>query len=213
MHNLVTFVGRVTDSMILVATMDNDEELESYERHAVQILKSLKTTSPSKCTIEAGNYYYHYIIESNVCYMALAERYYPKRLAFQYLEELCREFTRSHGPDIHTFSRPYQAINFDPKMNKLRKEYLDPQAPKNVQKLSQDLSDIHNIMHQNIQEILKRGESLERVATKGSVLLQESKRFDKNARYLNLQALYRTIGPLLALLLVILFVVYMKFIR
>ena len=74
----------------------------------------------------------------------------------------------------------------DPKMNKIRKEYLDPQSPKNIQKLNADLSEIHSIMVANINEILKRGEQLERVSTKGSALLTESKQFDKAARHVNL---------------------------
>ncbi len=145
--------------------------------------------------------------------MALTEKFYPKKLAFQYLDELCREFTRCHASEIATFSRPYQAINFDPKMNRIRKEYLDPQSPKNVSKLNQDLSEIHSIMLANINDILKRGESLERVSGKGQALLTESKQFDKAARYVNLQAMYKQLGPLIAIVLIVLFVIYLKFFR
>lgn len=45
----------------------------------------------------AGQYYFHYVIEAGVVYLTLAEKGYPKRLAFQYLTELHREFDRIHG--------------------------------------------------------------------------------------------------------------------
>eukprot|EP00460_Paracercomonas_marina_P001603 EW706470.1.p1 GENE.EW706470.1~~EW706470.1.p1 ORF type:complete len:146 (+),score=50.19 EW706470.1:153-590(+) len=143
--------------------------------------------------------------------MALAEKFYPKKLAFQYLDELCREFTRCHGAEIATFSRPYQAINFDPRLTRIRRDYLDPQSPKNVQKLNADLTEIHSIMMQNINDLLRRGEALDRVSTKGSALLTESKQFDRTARLVNLQALYKSIAPLAAIALVILFVLWWGF--
>ena len=47
-----------------------------------------------------------------VCYLTLAEKSYPKRLAFQYLEELQSEFSRLYGRQIDTATRPYAFIKF-----------------------------------------------------------------------------------------------------
>lgn len=46
-------------------------------------------------------------------------------------------------------------------MNKIRREYLDPSSPANVKKLNSDLSEIHNIMTQSIQDMIQRGEKLD----------------------------------------------------
>jgi hypothetical protein len=43
-----------------------------------------------------------------------------------------------------------------------RKDYNDPNSRQNMSKLNSDLSDIHSIMKQNIQEVLNRGEKLDR---------------------------------------------------
>lgn len=53
-----------------------------------------------------------YIIEGGVCYLALCERGYPKKLAFQYLEELQNEFQRLYMGQIETVARPYAFIKF-----------------------------------------------------------------------------------------------------
>jgi len=42
-----------------------------------------------------------------VCYLSLCERGYPKKLAFQYLEELQNEFQRLYLGQIETVARPY----------------------------------------------------------------------------------------------------------
>ena len=42
-----------------------------------------------------------------------------------------------------------------------RKEYANPASKENMSKLNSDLTDIHNVMRQNIQEVLSRGERIE----------------------------------------------------
>jgi vesicle transport protein SEC22 len=209
--SLGTLVARVVDGMILVATMDHMES--EYAAAAKKILKTLRPTSPARCTIEAGPFYYHYILEQGVAYLTLCERGYPRRLAFQFLGEVHAEFMRSHGADLPRYSRPYACVAFEPRLSKMRREYLDPQAPGNLKKLNTDLSEIHNIMQQNIQDVLQRGEKLDVMESRSSNLLQESKKFEKYGRYINLQALYKTYGPVVAVVLVVLFVIYIRFFR
>lgn len=42
----------------------------------------------------------------------MCERSYPKKLAFQYLEDLKSEFERVNGSQIETAARPYAFIKF-----------------------------------------------------------------------------------------------------
>lgn len=53
-----------------------------------------------------------YIIEGRVCYLTMCDRAYPKKLAFQYLEDLANEFERVNGSQIETAARPYAFIKF-----------------------------------------------------------------------------------------------------
>lgn len=211
MNNLITYIARTTDSMLLVASMDHSFELEEYKSSAKKILKNIKPSSPAKCTIAAGAMLYHYYIEDAVVYLALCERSYPKRLAFTYLEELQRAFAQQYGQEVHRFSRPYAAVEFDPQMQRLRKQYLDPRSPQNMDKINDNLNDIHNIMVQNIQEVLHRGETLDNMQTKSYALLNESKKFDKYARYVNLLSQYKAAAPFLALALLVILVIWFRF--
>lgn len=153
------------------------------------------------------------MIEQGVAYLTLCERGYPRRLAFQYLSEVHAEFSKVHGSELLRYSRPYACVSFEPRLSKLRRDYLDPQAPGNLRKLNSDLTDIHHIMQQNIQDVLQRGESLDHIHSKSSHLLAESKRFEKYGRHINLMAMYRAYGPVVAVMLVVLFVIYLRFFR
>lgn len=44
--------------------------------------------------------------------MTMCDRAYPKKLAFQYLEDLKNEFERVNGAQIETAARPYAFIKF-----------------------------------------------------------------------------------------------------
>lgn len=57
-------------------------------------------------------YVLSYIIEGRVCYLTMCDRAYPKKLAFQYLEDLKNEFERVNVAQIETAARPYAFIKF-----------------------------------------------------------------------------------------------------
>lgn len=57
-------------------------------------------------------FFLSYIIEGRVCYLTMCDRAYPKKLAFQYLEDLKNEFERVNGAQIETAARPYAFIKF-----------------------------------------------------------------------------------------------------
>ena len=50
--------------------------------------------------------------EYGVCYLVLTDKGYPKKLAYQYLEELQSEFSRLYGTQIESVNRPYAFIKF-----------------------------------------------------------------------------------------------------
>ncbi len=97
-----------------------------------------------------------------VCYLALCDKSYPKKLAFSYLEEIQQEFQASHGHEIGTVARPYACVKFDSVIQRAKKQYKDARAQRNLNKLNEELGDVTRIMNKNIQDVLGRGEQLDR---------------------------------------------------
>lgn len=204
-------IGRATDGMPLVGTHDASEAIFEFTSRAKDILKSLNHASPARCTIEVGTFYFHYIIEDNICYLTLVAKSYPKQLAFQYLETLHGEFFRAHGARVNHFSRPYQAITFDPLLAKIRREFLDPRSANNMKKLSDNLADIQHVMKKNIQDVITRGDKLDNLGQRSSTLVQEAKRFHDKSRWMNIVSAMKSYAPVVALVLILLAYLYFKF--
>jgi vesicle transport protein SEC22 len=45
-------------------------------------------------------------------YLTIADKSYPRKLAFLYLDELAREFWNSYGAKVETARKPYAFVGF-----------------------------------------------------------------------------------------------------
>lgn len=53
-----------------------------------------------------------YLISDNVVFLTIADKSYPRKLAFSYLDELSKEFSTTYGPKVETVRKPYAFIGF-----------------------------------------------------------------------------------------------------
>jgi len=140
-------------------------------------------------------------------------------LTFVYLEEVAdgmtKELMREYGDrwryTVDTAARPYAFIKYDPLIQRLARDFVDPTSRANSSKLNSDLTDIQNIMKRNIEEVLNRGEKLENVSAISSKLVDQSKEFKWGAKKLTWQAMLNQYGPIAAGGVFIVFVLYLKF--
>ncbi|KAL5715020.1 SNAP receptor [Ranunculus cassubicifolius] len=155
----LTMIARVTDGLPLAEGLDDgrdQNDADFYKSQAKALFKNLSKgqSHPSRMSIETGPNIFHYIIEGYVCYLTMCDRSYPKKLAFQYLEDLKTEFERVNGGQIETAARPYAFIKFDTFIQKTKKSYLDTHTQRNIAKLNDELYEVHQIMTRNVQEVL-----------------------------------------------------------
>eukprot|EP00245_Coleochaete_scutata_P007014 TRINITY_DN21969_c0_g1_i1.p1 TRINITY_DN21969_c0_g1~~TRINITY_DN21969_c0_g1_i1.p1 ORF type:complete len:221 (+),score=42.85 TRINITY_DN21969_c0_g1_i1:185-847(+) len=212
----LTLIARVTDGLPLAEGLDDGREgtkdLELYKQQAKTLFKKMSQgqSSASRMSIETGPYYFHYIIEGGVCYLTLCARAYPKKLAFQYLEELQQEFEKVNRSQIETVARPYAFIKFDTFIQKTKKLYLDTRTQRNLSKLNDDLYEVQQIMTRNIQEVLGVGERLDQVTKMSNTLTSESRIYSQKAKELSRQAALKKWTPLLVVVLVVLVVLWLR---
>ncbi|KAJ1625834.1 R-SNARE [Pavlovales sp. CCMP2436] len=210
----LTIIARVVDGLPLAASMEDDKyhrDLDVYKNQAKRIFKQLTNSSPGRLSIETGSEIFHYLIEGGVCYLVLTERAYPKRLAFNYLEELQKEFNLLYATEVDSATRPYAFIKFDTFIQKTKKLYMDTRAQRNVNKLNEDLADVQKIMMTNIQEVLGRGERLDSVARHSGKLRDGAREYARQAKYLNTQMLLRKYGPVVLVVGIVLLMLYWRF--
>ncbi|XP_042068294.1 25.3 kDa vesicle transport protein-like [Salvia splendens] len=211
----LTMIARAIDGLPLVEGLDDGRDVQDAEFYKQQVKALFKNLArgqnePSRMSIETGPYIFHYIIEERVCYLTMCDRAYPKKLAFQYLEDLKNEFEGVYGNQIETAARPYAFIKFDTFIQKTKKMYQDTTTQRNISKLNDELYEVHQIMTRNVQEVLGVGEKLDQVSQMSSRLTSESRMYADRAKDLNRQALIRKWAPVAVVLGVVFLLLYVR---
>lgn len=205
---------RLSDALPLTASLADDQdafanELCDYERQAKRIVKHLsqevrlRPADHGAASIEAGYFVFHYITANNVVYLTLAERAYPRRLAFAFLDDVRREFETVYGGQVNLASRPYEMIRFDTFIKKTKRVYMDANASGNVERLHSDLLDVKNIMTRSIHEVLGRGERLDTLQNTSSQLSAESKKYLRRAKRATWILKMRQYTPVVAVVVIL----------
>lgn len=211
----LTLIARIADGLPLAEGLDSDKdvEIDQYKAQAKSLFKRFSmqpSQQASRLSVESGKYIFHYLIEAGLCFLTLTDKGYPKKLAFQYLEELSGEFGRLYGAQVDGVTRPYAFIKFDTFIQKTKKLYVDTRTQRNLAKLNEDLSEVHSIMTRNIQEVLGQGEKLDNMTRLSNTLSAESRQYASKAKDLHRQALMRKYVPLAVIVFVVLLVLYIR---
>ena len=183
----------------------------------------------AKCSLESGSYTFHYMIQQGVCYLTLCDKGYPKRLAFLYLDDIHGEFVQFLDETeakkaaeekrqpmewtrvVDLVGRPYAYIKFDKNIKKIGKEFANPGSRSNTNHLNDDLADIQSIMKKNINEVLKRGDNIEHMQSVTGDLKNQAQSFRWGAKKVNLMAQWQQVAPFVAVAVVLLFILFLKF--
>ncbi|TNN69888.1 Vesicle-trafficking protein SEC22b [Liparis tanakae] len=209
----LTIITRLTDGLPLAASIQEDEktgrDLQHYQNQAKQLCRKLNAQSPDRCTLEAGDMNFHYLIAQGVCYLFLCEAQFPKKMAFAYLGDLHSEFYEQYGKKVATVTRPYSFIEFDTYIQKTKKSFVDSRARRNFGSINTELQDVQRIMVANIEEVLQRGESLSALDTKASNLSSLSKKYRSDAKYLNTRSTYAKVAAVSVFFITL--IIYVRF--
>jgi len=201
---------------MLCASVD-DEQTESslaeIKSQVKMVLRRLNRNSEPQASIESGQYTLHYLISSDIVFMCICDRSYPRKLAFTYLSDLSTEFTTTYpAQQVQSMSmRPYAFMEFDTFISKTKSTYSDTRATQNLDKLNDELRDVTKVMTKNIEDLLYRGDSLERMGEMSSRLRDDSKKYRQAAVRINWELLLKQYGPLGALGFVIILFIWLRF--
>lgn len=196
-----------------VPPKQTESSLSEIKTQIKLILRRLNRNAESQASIESGNYTIHYLIASDIVYFCITERSYPRKLAFTYLSDLANEFTTIYpmAQLLNPTLRPYAFMEFDNFISKTKSTYSDARATQNLDKLNDELRDVTKVMTKNIEDLLYRGDSLERMGEMSSRLRDDSKKYRRAAVRINWELMLKQYGPFGALGFIIIVFLWWRF--
>lgn len=153
---------------------------------------SLKPLQGSAQYLTGVHSYYRH---EDLIFFAITERSFPKELAAMYLDDVSAEFLSTHR-DVDYRSgtlRPYAFNDFDTFMQRTKKSYENPRASNNLDKVQAQLKETTQIMSKNLEDLLYRGDSLDRMGQMSSDLRESSKKYKRAAVRINWELLLKQV--------------------
>lgn len=136
-----------------------------------------------------------YYRQDELVFFAITERSFPKELAAIYLDDVSSEFCSTHK-DVEYLSpnlRPYAYNEFDTFIQRTKKSYENPRASDNLDKVQAQLKETTQIMSKNLEDLLYRGDSLERMSNLSNDLRDASQKYKRAAVRINWQLLLQQV--------------------
>lgn len=102
-------------------------------------------------------------------------------------------------------------MEFDTFIQRTKKTYQDSRASQNLDKLNDELRDVTKVMTKNIEDLLYRGDSLERMGEMSGRLREDSMKYRKAAVRINWELLLKQYGPVAGVVFVVIVFIYWRF--
>ncbi|KAG7698910.1 hypothetical protein KL930_002302 [Ogataea haglerorum] len=193
----------------LIYRLSDGKYLLSPKKCKLIILKLNPQTSEPRASIDSGSHTLHYLIVDTIIYVCITTSNFPKKLVFSYLAEISTEFSHVYASELSRPDlKPYQFIQFDSFISKTKKIYGDSRAQSNLDQLNTELVDVKKIMNKNIEDLLYRGDSLDKLQDLSANLKNQSQKYKKYAEKINFQLLLKQYAPVVLISLFILFIIY-----
>ncbi|KAE8227157.1 hypothetical protein CF319_g332 [Tilletia indica] len=203
-HQMIVLALVAAGTQVLVESHVSEEHARFLT--AAETILGRIPEGNSKMTFSFESWLFHYIAENDLVYLALAEAESGRRIPFTFLLELQRHFLEAFPEPPTQGTTP----SFQPTLQTLLANFNDPSKDA-VSNARSELAETKNIMSQNIEAIMSRGERIDLLMDRTDHLHSESLAFRKRAVGLRRQMWWKNAkvvglaGFCVVLLLVILF--------
>ncbi|ABO96558.1 predicted protein [Ostreococcus lucimarinus CCE9901] len=156
----------------------------NFSTIAIQALEKLSDDN-TRFTYTADGHTFNYVVENGFTYLVVADSELGRHVPFACLDRIKSEFTRDHASEAQDAIAHSLNKSFAPRL----KEHLEfcsanPEAVSKVSAVQQQVSQVKEIMMDNIEKVLDRGEKIELLVDKSDALRFEAANFHKTGRAL-----------------------------
>ncbi|KAI0794982.1 vesicle-associated membrane protein [Abortiporus biennis] len=150
---------------------------------ATQTILSKIPPNNSKLTYVWEQYLFHYVSEGGYTYLVMADDSAGRRMPFTFLAELQRQFLASGQPSSSSDIPAYSLQgSFGPAIAQLMDTYNTSPPTDELTRAQSELAQVKDIMVQNVEQILSRGERIELLVDKTDNMASQATAFRRGAR-------------------------------
>ncbi|ORY16699.1 vesicle-associated membrane protein-like protein [Clohesyomyces aquaticus] len=189
------------------------------------ILPKITHSAPQKLTYTHNNYYIHYIASApseypssqssagGLTFLAIADASLGRRIPFGFLVNAQKKFLAEFDPAQTDFSAlpSYGCASFNSTLKKLMFEQGATEAGQQdaLRTAQQEIDGVREIMTENIERVLERGERIDLLVDKTDRLGSSARDFRVRSRGLRRRMWWKNVKLMVLLVLVVIFLIYL----
>lgn len=167
--------------------VDYTESSGNFQQITGSILQKIPLHDDTKCTYVSGSYHFHVIVDDGLVYLCMADEDFGKRQPYAFLEEIKRRFVNSSLKQRAISAHAYEfRRDFGQVLASQMSLYSDPGYDESDQiaKVQKEVNEVKDVMTQNIEKVLERGEKIDVLVGKTEELDHSSQVFHRQAKRL-----------------------------
>jgi vesicle-associated membrane protein 7 len=169
-----------------------EREYPKLAEVCTRIVASIPLNETRRKTFEEDTYKFHYKSEGERVYICVAHKETALRVAFAFLESVASQLNRD--------------FNSPKKLLKDRMDFHNNPANDKITNLRNEIDEVKDVMMENIDRVLQRGEKLDALTDKSTRLAETAQDFHKSARTLK-RAFCMKHAKIVALIVVIILII------
>ncbi|KAJ3991566.1 VAMP/synaptobrevin-like protein [Lentinula boryana] len=160
---------------------------------ATQTILSKIPPNNSKLTYVWEQYLFHYVSEGGFTYLVMADDSAGRRMPFAFLSELQRKFLEAPSSSLNDPELPAYGLQgtFASTIANVMNTYNTAPPVDEIARAQAELNQVKDIMVQNVEQILSRGERIELLVDKTDVMAGQATAFRRGARSVRRQMWWR----------------------
>ncbi|PIA42337.1 hypothetical protein AQUCO_02000054v1 [Aquilegia coerulea] len=175
---------------------------------ARQILEKIPGNDDSNVSYSQDRYIFHVKRTDGLTVLCMADDSAGRRIPFAFLEDIHGRFVKSYGRAVLTASAYAMNDEFSRILSQQIDFYSnDPNADR-INRLKGEMSQVRNVMIENIDKVLERGDRLELLVDKTETMQGNTFRFRKQARRYKSSVWWRNVKLSFAAIVLLLVIIY-----
>ncbi|KAF5177609.1 Vesicle-associated membrane protein [Thalictrum thalictroides] len=175
---------------------------------ARQILEKIPGNDDSNLSYSQDRFIFHVKRTDGLTVLCMADDSAGRRIPFAFLEDVHGRFVKSYGRAVLTASAYAMNDEFSRILSQQIDFYSnDPNADR-INRLKGEMSQVRNVMVENIDKVLERGDRLELLVDKTETMQGNTFRFRKQARRYKSSVWWRNVKLSFAAIVLLLIIIY-----
>ncbi|KAG6608162.1 vesicle-associated membrane protein 711-like [Cucurbita pepo subsp. pepo] len=174
-----------------------------------QILDKIPGNDDSHVSYSQDRYLFHVKRTDGLTVLCMADDTAGRRIPFAFLEDIHQRFVRTYGRAVHSANAYGMNDEFSRVLSQQMEYYSnDPNADR-INRLKGEMSQVRNVMIENIDKVLERGDRLELLVDKTTNMQGNTMRFRKQARRFRNTVWWKNVKLMVMLIILLLVIAYL----